>query len=475
MNKLWLDVFAVVVAPGENVIDILVMRIKNLLNTNKSVIREKLPTQREIVAETQHSEAIIRHVAKTLKTMRIIEARSGGGTYFVNRKARNQKTLKNEQRESGSSYDVDEVQLGEEVLLQSATAVSNFRKKWNAATKKNSTLSPEQLRVKIIPEVITHTRQKLSYSLGIDYSDSQIYYSSGYQSTLYCTFMALLNNRKKIIVTLGMINETAVKTIFDVRPGSHVLSYDAAGKDLDKLEVMCFKQLVGIVYISSRRVAPVNYEIDAERAARIHALRDTYKFVIVEDDRDVSYFQSSENLLMSTTTSKYESLVYLRPYSSFLPFINDLNLLCGPAKLIRKIRDKFRVSGKDISAAVSLSLNELLGKELFFKSETIVLNKIADIMVKVRENLSKSGIWTAESIAAGSACFLRLQPKYGNIPPDGYSHFKRERIRIIAAAAYAGDETALEGILISLVASIDGECLDRDLNKFNEAARRIIC
>ena len=94
MNKLWLDVFAVVVAPGENVIDILVMRIKNLLNTNKSVIREKLPTQREIVAETQHSEAIIRHVAKTLKTMRIIEARSGGGTYFVNRKARNQKTLK---------------------------------------------------------------------------------------------------------------------------------------------------------------------------------------------------------------------------------------------------------------------------------------------------------------------------------------------------------------------------------------------
>ena len=96
-------------------------------------------------------------------------------------------------------------------------------------------------------------------------------------------------------------------------------------------------------------------------------------------------------------------------------------------------------------------------------------------MVRVRENLAKSGIWTAESIAAGSACFLRLQPKYGHIPPDCYSHFKKEHIRIIAAASFAGDETALEGILISLIASIDGECLDRDLNKFNEAARRIIC
>jgi len=470
MNKLWLDVFQTAIAPGEIIVDVILMRIKELLEIKKSIMRENLPTHAEIVAETPLSEAVVREVAKALKKLGITEANSGGGTHFTSRKI-----VKDQKRKICLNHDVDEVQFGEAVISQSADAVANFRKKWNAAKKKNSTLRPEQLRVQINTDVFVHTRRMVSFSLGIDYNDSQIYYASGYQSILYRVFMALLTNRKKIIVTLGIISETALDTIFGIRPESRVLAYDAAGEDLVKLEEICIEQPVGIVYLSSRRVCPINHEIDEKRATRIHALRDTHKFIIIEDDRDVSYFRSSENVLMSTFRGKYESLIYLRPYSSFMPFTNELNLLCAPAKLIKKIRDKFRVSGKDISAATSLSLNELLGKGLFLKSETIVLTKMQDTMSRVRKVLLKSDTWTTESIVAGSACFLRLQPKHGRIPPDYYSRFKNEHIRIVSAATYTGDETALQGILISLTASMDGDCLEKELNKFNEVARRMVC
>ena len=473
MNDKWNLIFNSEINEGEHIVKVIVKRILTALATGKIRIPEPMPTQRLIVEVTKLSKRTIQDVFKELKSLNILKTKSGGGSHLVKKHPYGRGTSRKKKKEKQPSIRVKEVLLGEELLLETTDSISSFIGQWNKFNKNNHVLNSAQRKMKIRDEVLENVTKILSGSLSRTYKKEQVYYASGYQWLLYILFTALLTDRKKIII-LGPVSKIVLDTIAGITPKHEHLLPKKDENLIDQLEKCCWNGGVGIVYINSRRFCPFYHESDQESIAKLHAVQDEYNFIIVEDDRDVSFFRTYSNILMSMISDRREHVVYLRPFSSFLPLNEELNLICGPSKLIRNIRDKFQLSGKGITATTSLTLESMLNLDLLVKSEKTVLNKAKEMMKVARNTLEYAGIWRSESIMAGNAWCLRLKLISGRLPENIYILLLKQHIRIINSAEYVGLPPSQNELSISLAACVGRPGFVNDLIKFNEAIKVLI-
>ena len=474
MNEKWNLIFNSEINEGEHILKVIVKRILTALANGEIRVPALMPTQRLIIEDTQLSKYIVEDVYRELKNLNILKTKSGGGSHLVKKYPNGRGAAKKKKEEKQTSIPLREVLLGEELVLQTTNSISSFIGQWNRLRKNNDMLNSEQRKMKIRDEVLENVTKLLSGSLANDYKKDQVYYASGYQWLLYILFTALLTDRKEIIM-LGPVSKLVWDTIDGITLKHKQLLSDNKENFVEKLNIHCSNGgRVGIVYLSSRRLGPFYDESARENLAKLHALQDSYNFIIVEDDRDVSLFRTSPNLLMSMVSDKREQVVYLRPFSSFLPLNEELNLICGPSKLIKNIRDKFQLSGKGITAGTSLTLESILNLDLLVKSEKAVLKKATEMMKVARKVFKDAGIWTSESIMAGNVWFLRLKLIRGMLPDNIYGLLLKEHISIINPADYVGFSPLQNEVCISLAACVCTSDLVNDLTKFNEAINILI-
>ncbi|HVI44166.1 MAG TPA: PLP-dependent aminotransferase family protein [Chitinophaga sp.] len=198
----------------------------------------------------------------------------------------------------------------------------------------------------------------LSDTRGLPVSPANILVTRGAQQGIYLAAHTLLQPGDHVVV--GEPGYAGANLIFRYT-GAKIISVpvDEEGMDIDKLEDICKKKKIKLVYVIPHHHHPTTVTLTPERRIRLLELAAKYKFALIEDDYDYDFHYASKPIMPMASLDRHGSVIY----------IGTLTKTLAPA-----IRVGFMVAPEQFTTAATH-----LRKAVDTQGDSLLENALADL------------------------------------------------------------------------------------------------
>ncbi len=165
-----------------------------------------------------------------------------------------------------------------------------------------TTLGSKKLR-KVLVDYLNATR-------GLQISSDNILITRGSQMGIWLSSQLLL--QKGDIIVVGETNYSSADITFSHQKAVlKRISVDENGLVIDEIEVLCKKQKIKAVYVTSHHHHPTTVTLSAERRIHLLNLAKEYHFAVIEDDYDYDFNYNHAPILPLASHDTCNNVIYI--------------------------------------------------------------------------------------------------------------------------------------------------------------------
>ncbi|WP_299580820.1 PLP-dependent aminotransferase family protein [uncultured Sunxiuqinia sp.] len=173
----------------------------------------------------------------------------------------------------------------------------------------------------------------LSETRGINISEENLLITHGAQMSIYLAARLLAVPKTSVIV--GKPNYPMANKVFNQLNATLIeVAMDSNGLDVDKVEQLCKKTKISVVYVIPHHHYPTTVTLSVERRIKLLELSKRYNFVIIEDDYDYDYHYSSSPYLPLASAQHHGNIIYIGSFSKVLDPAIRIGFMVAPVNFI---------------------------------------------------------------------------------------------------------------------------------------------
>jgi GntR family transcriptional regulator / MocR family aminotransferase len=182
-----------------------------------------------------------------------------------------------------------------------------------------------------------YLRETLSVFLndtrGMPVASENILITKGAQMGLYIAASIILKPGDHVIVGQpGYV--TATLTFQQLGAIIHTIPVDDSGIDMDKVEKLCQRKKIKLVYVIPHHHNPTTVTLIPERRMRLLELAKKNKFAILEDDYDYDFHYTSKPIMPMASMDNSGNVIYIGTYTKTLAPAIRFGFMVAPASFI---------------------------------------------------------------------------------------------------------------------------------------------
>jgi GntR family transcriptional regulator/MocR family aminotransferase len=182
-----------------------------------------------------------------------------------------------------------------------------------------------------------HLRQQLALNLretrGMAVSEENIFISKGAQMAIFMVASLLLKPGDGVIV--GAPNYFLVNLMLE-RLGVqlHYVPVDDDGLQVNKVEALCKKKKIRMIYVIPHHHHPTTVALSAERRKKLLQIAEEHNIAIIEDDYDFDIHYNNTPILPMASIDRAGNVIYIGTLTkTFAPAIR-VGFIVAPRELI---------------------------------------------------------------------------------------------------------------------------------------------
>ncbi len=176
----------------------------------------------------------------------------------------------------------------------------------------------------------------LSDTRGLPISAENILITKGAQMGIYLAAHLLIKPGDNVIV--GEPSYFAANITFQ-QAGAILnrVPVDEYGIDVDKIEAICKKKKIRLLYVIPHHHHPTTVTLIPERRIRLLELAANYKFAIIEDDYDYDFHYTSNPVLPMASLDNHGNVIYIGTLSKTLVPATRVGFMVAPENFINTV------------------------------------------------------------------------------------------------------------------------------------------
>jgi len=135
---------------------------------------------------------------------------------------------------------------------------------------------------------------------------------------------------------------------------------DGFGMNVDRLEIICQKQSVRLVYVTSHHHYPTTVALRADRRVQLLTLAQKYGFIIFEDDYDYDFHYQNRPLMPLASADDAGMVLYCGAFSKTISPALRVGYLVGPENIIEHLAGLRRAVDRQGDTLLENAMAELL-------------------------------------------------------------------------------------------------------------------
>lgn len=324
-------------------------------------------------------------------------------------------------------------------------------------------LSGNELREKINPGLIPEFINLLSQTINYPFAKNEVYYTDDYNELIANLSSLLVNTRGKFIV-VQPFSKTVQQIAKITRRSTIAIGKDASLCWLDELQALCKTNKVDVVHIGSALFYNSNRRKGEDDCLQLMQLQEQFNFKILMDDRFPGLIDLPFKL-RDIVENDNAHVIYLRPVTRADHRLSIINIVAGPAMIIKKLIKKSGTKGQLVEAYTGHALLGLMKSGELEKYERRAY-LLADSLVNAAYNFFMTSAFCMEKLIIKKAgWYFTLEPKTGSFPRDIRARLMKSNVHVIDPEI-ACFETHINGVIIISVAGYqDKNQLIRDIKK----------
>lgn len=135
---------------------------------------------------------------------------------------------------------------------------------------------------------------------------------------------------------------------------------DEYGMDINRLEALCLKQPVRLVYVTSHHHYPTTVALRADRRVHLLSLAQKYGFIVFEDDYDYDFHYQNKPLMPLASADDAGMVLYCGSFSKTISPAIRVGYLVGPENVIEQLAQLRRTIDRQGDTLLENAMAELL-------------------------------------------------------------------------------------------------------------------
>lgn len=204
----------------------------------------------------------------------------------------------------------------------------------------------------------------LTDTRGIPISERNLLITKGAQMGIYLTSQLLIK-QGDVVITGEPGYFSATLTFKQAGANVKSVPVDDFGINVDKIEAICRKTKVRLVYVISHHHFPTTVTLSPERRIKLLELASQYKFAIIEDDYDYDFHYTSNPVLPMASLDYSGNVIYIGTLTKSLVPAIRLGFIAAPENFINTVSQLRRAVDWQGDSMMEVAIAEL------FKNGTI--------------------------------------------------------------------------------------------------------
>lgn len=263
-------------------------------------------------------------------------------------------------------------------------------------------------------ELLRETLVKyLNKTRGLNITKQNILITRGSQMGIYLAAQLLL--KKEDIIVVGETNYSSANTTFKYKNASlKYISVDKNGINTCEIEVLCKKQQIKAVYVTSHHHHPTTVTLSAERRIHLLNLAKTYNFAIIEDDYDYDFNYNHSPILPLSSHDINGNVIYIGSICKTVAPVFRIGYLIAPKEFVEEASNLRRYVDRQGDALLELTFADFIKNgdlDRHIKKVVRVYRSRRDLFCKLLKK-ELGDLFQFEIPKGGMAVWVQLNKKY---------------------------------------------------------------
>ncbi|GAB3524203.1 aminotransferase-like domain-containing protein [Emticicia fontis] len=199
----------------------------------------------------------------------------------------------------------------------------------------------------------------LNETRGIQTNPNHLITTRGSQMGIYLAGLTILQKGETAIV--GELSYRAANLTF-LQLGADLVTIpvDEEGLQVDKIEEICQRKKVKLMYVTSHHYHPTTVTLKPERRLKLLALAEKYQFFIIEDDYDYDYHYANNPILPLASADRYGWVIYVGSFSKQIAPTFRVGYVAAHESIIEEMTKLRRIIDRQNDSILEYCLADML-------------------------------------------------------------------------------------------------------------------
>lgn len=199
----------------------------------------------------------------------------------------------------------------------------------------------------------------LNKTRGLNIVKENVLITRGSQMGIYLSTQLLL--KEKDVVVVGTTNYSSANTTFLFNKANlKFIEVDRCGIKTEELEILCKKQQIKAVYVTSHHHHPTTVTLSAERRIHLLNLAKKYNFAIIEDDYDFDFNYNHSPILPLASHDTNGNVIYIGSVCKTVAPVFRIGYLIASRDFVKTAANLRRYIDRQGDALLELTFSDFI-------------------------------------------------------------------------------------------------------------------
>lgn len=199
----------------------------------------------------------------------------------------------------------------------------------------------------------------LNKTRGLNIVKENVLITRGSQMGIYLSSQLLL--KEKDIIVIGETNYSSANTTFLFNKANlKFIEVDNCGIKTEQLEILCKKQQIKAVYVTSHHHHPTTVTLSAERRIHLLNLAKKYNFAIIEDDYDFDFNYNHSPILPLASHDTNGNVIYIGSVCKTVAPVFRIGYLIASRDFVKTAANLRRYIDRQGDALLELTFSDFI-------------------------------------------------------------------------------------------------------------------